>query len=305
MKNLGRRTQLGARVVDLICVRRASSSSASLDYPPGLRGLTPPPSLRVEGDLPTGPGVAIVGAREATEPALEFAHGLAAQLARAGVAVWSGGALGIDRAAHEGALDAGGVTVAVLGGGLDHPSPQENAPCFQRIRSGGGAIVSQFEDAVQPRPQLFLARNAVLAAATAALVIVECDLKSGARNAAHHARLLGRPRFVVLQAPWMTAGRGCYEELRLGAEPLLDARALIALALPGAQLDLFASAAAPPELAPLEARVLAAIEQGASGADLICERVRAAAAEVQTALFELSMRGLVVESQQGYRRAGR
>ncbi|HTJ84752.1 MAG TPA: DNA-processing protein DprA, partial [Polyangiaceae bacterium] len=106
------------------------------EYPALLRSTQAAVPLRVRGALSIAPAVAIVGTREATPPALAFARELAAGVARAGVAVWSGGAEGIDTAAHEGALSVGGATVVVLGSGLDYTFPAANAGLFERVVRG-------------------------------------------------------------------------------------------------------------------------------------------------------------------------
>src|SRR3954470_7263447 len=99
-------------------------------YPVALAALATPPTLYVRGRLPAGPGVAIVGTREASLAARAFTRTLATALAAEGLAIWSGGAVGIDAAAHEAALDAGGITVLVAGGGLDRPYPSQHRDLF-------------------------------------------------------------------------------------------------------------------------------------------------------------------------------
>ena len=105
----------------------------------------PPASLRLRGHLGTPVArVAIVGSREADEYGRDMARRLARGLARAGVSVVSGGARGIDAEAHEGALEAGGHTVAVLGGGVDRPGPGGNRDLFERLLASGGALLSEY-----------------------------------------------------------------------------------------------------------------------------------------------------------------
>jgi DNA processing protein len=189
--------------------------------PPALRELPEPPvRLFARGELPRGPCVAVVGTRQPTPEAAAYARRFAGELARAGVAVASGGAVGIDAAAHEGALDAGGVSMVVAPSGLDHPYPEKHAELFARVVAGGGAHVSPFEAGVLPRRQQFFLRNAVLVALSQALVIVEAPWRSGARNAAKWARQLGRPCFVVPAVPWNPRGLGCILELERGAYPI-------------------------------------------------------------------------------------
>jgi len=171
--------------------------------------------------------VAVVGTRDATPEAVAYARRFAGELARAGVTVASGGAEGIDAAAHEGALDVGGVSMVVAPSGLDHPYPEKHAELFARVVAGGGAHVSPFGAGVLPRRPQFFLRNAVLVALSQALVVVEAPWRSGARSAAKWARLLARPVFVVPAVPWHPRGLGCLLELELGAHPLTSAATVL------------------------------------------------------------------------------
>ncbi len=168
-------------------------------YPAGLLAVGSP-TLRVEGCWPDlGGAVAVVGARGATRAGLGAASRLARGLATAGRTVVSGGAIGIDGAAHHGALE-GGATLVVLGSGLDQPYPSRNFALFERVVSGG-AVASPFDDDAKPQPWRFLRRNRVMAALACAVVVVEADLRSGALSTARAAVELGRPVFAVTGSP--------------------------------------------------------------------------------------------------------
>ncbi|MCB9614286.1 MAG: DNA-protecting protein DprA [Sandaracinus sp.] len=171
-------------------------------FPRGLHDLPDPPErLFVAGDLPgAGLSVAIVGTRAADPEPLRFAHRLAFDLTRAGVLVVSGGALGIDAAAHRGALDAGGPTVAVLASGLRRAYPPEHVSLFEQIAEQG-ALLCEYED-VKPHRGRFLERNRLVAAMCDAVVVVQAPDRSGALNTAATARTLGRLVFAVPAAPW-------------------------------------------------------------------------------------------------------
>jgi len=124
--------------------------------------------------------VAIVGARAASGHAAAAARALAADLAGCGYAVVSGGAIGIDAAAHRGALDAGGETVAVMATGLDIAYPARNRPLFGEIvATGRGALLSPFPLGVPPRRYRFVRRNRIIAGLADAVVVVEAGLASG------------------------------------------------------------------------------------------------------------------------------
>jgi len=173
--------------------------------------------------------VAIVGSRSALRESSDFAFTLAAQLARANITVVSGGALGIDAAAHEGALSAGGSTWVVCPTGKDVIYPPEHASLFGRVQaSATGRLIWPF-----PAPQLqsresFLYRNSVLVALSEALVVVQARYKSGSRNAVTWARKLARPVWAMTAAPWMTTFCGSNNEIERGrARPLLSAAQLL------------------------------------------------------------------------------
>jgi DNA processing protein len=294
------------------------------DFPLGLldlprSGLIPCETLYIRGALPPPRGVAIVGTREATPSAVKFARDLAGCVILAGFSVWSGGARGIDAAAHQGALEASGATVMVGGGGLDVTYPPEHAELFAEIARSGGALLSPYPDGTQPRPPYFLRRNAVLAALTLATVVVQAPLKSGARSTAAAARKLGRPLFVVPHAPWDKCGAGCAQELELGARPLTSFSAFVAALRggePAAQLEL---PLAPERVAPERAlaralqeidedatRVLSAIDENPIHPDDLCERTQLPFASVTAALLTLTLQAVVVEAPAGfYRRCHR
>jgi DNA processing protein len=196
--------------------------------PPRLLDLpSPPATLFVRGELPRGASVSIVGTRYPSPAGRRYARTLARELAQEGVAVLSGGALGIDAAAHRGALDAGGITVVVAPSGWERPSPKEHRLLFRRAVQTGGAHVSLVPATAPAIPANYFARNAVLAALAHVVVVVEAPFRSGARNTARTARELGRPLFVCAAPPWHDAGHGCTLEVRLGARPLLSTKDIL------------------------------------------------------------------------------
>jgi DNA processing protein len=171
--------------------------------------------------------VGIVGTRRPSFEAAAYAFQLAQCLASYGITVISGGALGIDTQAHEGALAGGGKTVIVGPSSFDRPYPSENAALFARAVHCGGAYVSAFEKQVPARNAHFFARNSYLVSLCHALVVVEAPFRSGARNAALWARRLRKPLFVVPAPPWNPRGLGCIVELKLGALPLYSYRDIL------------------------------------------------------------------------------
>jgi DNA processing protein len=272
--------------------------------PPRLLDLPDPPArLYLRGDLPRGPAVAIVGTRRASAAGLNFTRGFAAELAAAGVAILSGGAEGIDTAAHEGALEAGGVTVVVTAAGFEHPFPAKNAALFARVLEAGGAYLSLFADEVRAKRPAFFARNACLVALAHAVVVTQAPFVSGAANAAKWARRLGRPVFIVPHSPWVREGSGAVQELRRGGRPLdrprevlkfLRETGLHALAAP-VQRELFPAPKLPAALDP----VLVALGDGASDLDEIAARTGLDSATVQQRILTLALGGVLVPGPLG------
>jgi DNA processing protein len=170
-------------------------------YPAALLRLSRAPAvIWVRGDLPGGPTVAIVGSRGAHREGLEAARRLARELAHRDVTVVSGGAIGIDAAAHEGALAAGGRSVAVLGSGIDRLYPERNLELLRRLALQGG-VLTEFPPGTPPRPWHFPVRNRTIAALSQAVIVVEARKRSGALLTAEHARALRVPVLALPGSP--------------------------------------------------------------------------------------------------------
>jgi DNA processing protein len=286
----------------------------SAGYPDGLSDLDdPPPLLFLEGPgvLDQGRSVAIVGTRAASDVGLGRARELASELARWGWTVVSGMARGIDAAAHEGALDAGGCTIGVLGSGFDRPYPVENRGLFRRMRRHG-LLVSEFEPHTPPRRASFPRRNRIIAALGRAVVVAEAGLPSGALITADHALDLGRD---VLAVPYRVddpGGPGCLRLLRQGAGVAAGARDVFdavgwlhdrpgpdALPAPGSG-PAASSAAGPATSSAAEpAKVVGLLRRGDLSADEIAERLARPPAEVLAELARLELEGIVGRAPTG------
>lgn len=189
-------------------------------YPESLRQIYDPPIvLYVKGQLTPKDknAVALVGSRQMTAYGSESARKLAYQLAYVGVTVVSGGARGIDTAAHQGALAAKGRTVAVLGTGINIIFPAENAALFERIAENG-AIITQFPFNRQADKQTFPIRNRIVAGMTLGTVVVEAHLTSGALITANFATEYGRQVFAVPGRIDSPRSKGCHELIKRGAK---------------------------------------------------------------------------------------
>jgi DNA processing protein len=210
-------------------------------YPERLELLSDPPErLFLRGRIPDGPMVAIVGSRDADAQARRLAAGLAADLVARGVTILSGGALGIDTAAHQGALDGSGPTVAVIGSGFDHVYPEKNRQLFERIAIDG-AVLTELEPRTPPSRWTFPRRNRIVAALAGAVVVAQAGERSGALITARLARELDVPLGAVPGAAGDPKSRGCNQLIRTGAamvEELADVLGLLDAKAIGGQLNL-------------------------------------------------------------------
>lgn len=162
----------------------------------------PPPVLYVRGELEalTGTGVAVVGTRRASEAGLLIARTIAQTLVKRDITVVSGLALGIDAAAHQGALESGGRTVAILAHGLHTILPRTNKAIGQALLEQGGALLSEHPPGVLPRRAEFVRRNRMQSGMSICSIIVESDVQGGAMHQANFTRQQGRPLLTVLRA---------------------------------------------------------------------------------------------------------
>lgn len=191
-----------------------------LDYPRSLYDLERPPTLTVSGPLEPSRTVAIVGSRSGQRGALELAFALAYHLGRAGVTVVSGGAIGVDRCAHEGALHAGGSTWLVSPTGRGVVFPPKNEDLFDRIeKSATSRILWPFDDGTEKTEKTPRDRNLVLVALSECVVVVQAAAKSGSLAAATRARYLGRPVWIVPGPPNDPAFHGSIQEGVRGGKP--------------------------------------------------------------------------------------
>jgi DNA processing protein len=190
------------------------------EYPPLLAEIPDPPDcLWTRGDcaILQRTAVAVVGARAASRDGLQIAAQLAGDLARAGVVVVSGLARGVDAAAHAGALDAGGSTVAVLGTGIDLVYPAENRELHDRI-AAGGLLVTEFPPGSPPEAFHFPRRNRIISGLSKAVVIVEAREKSGSLITARLAAEQGRDVMAVPGASLYGRNKGSHALLKDGAK---------------------------------------------------------------------------------------
>lgn len=265
-------------------------------YPERLERLTNPPrQIYVRGAIPDGPAVAIVGSRSANRQGLRIAHELASDVARAGVTVVSGGARGIDWAAHTGALEGGGQTVMVLGCGHGVEYPKGCIALREQV-SDAGAVISELPEDAKPRPLNFPKRNRIVAALAEALVVVQAGERSGALVTAKLAKGLDAPVLAVPGLPNTALTRGTHGLLRKGAilaESANDILTAIGLEpmREGACESL--SGEGSPHLEGLHEAVAKWLDSGPASPDEMARGLKRPVGDVLATLVELEMEGLV------------
>jgi DNA processing protein len=268
-------------------------------YPPRLLELrAPPPVIHLAGEMGEAPVIAVVGTRKPSADADAFARELAGTLVAHGAVVVSGGAVGIDAAAHTGALDAGGVTWVVAATGPEEVFPKEHAPLFERVLSRRGVMVWPFASCRKAHLSTFRTRNGVLAALADALVIVQAGAPSGTLNAAAWARRLGRPVWAVCAPPWTPGYNGCASAIERGARPLVSVASFIRAVglLPPVQKSV-------PHVPrdEVEAALLALLSSTeGKHLDEIAARSGLSVPVVATALLTLALENVVVEGPEGF-----
>ena len=283
------------RAEDIEAAARACGSRfvtwSSPEYPAQLRQIhDPPAALFAIGPLPTDltSAVAVVGARRCTALGREAAHEIGRGLGLAGVTVVSGAARGIDAAAHEGALEVRGSTLAVLGSGLDVAYPFDGRSLVRRI-AREGTLVSEYPPGVPPSPYHFPARNRIVAGLCRATVVVEGAERSGSMITAEHAMEFGRDVFAVAAAPNGALSSTPLQLIREGATMIRGADDLLGdlgLELDPSRIERQV------ELDPAERRVLAEVIEPALP-DRLAARLGVPLPEVVGTLMRLELRGFV------------
>jgi DNA processing protein len=273
------------------------------DYPAGLRDLgDAPAALFGRGDpafagrLGSGEAVTVVGSRRPSRYGLDVAGKLGRELASSGFAVVSGMAMGIDAAAHAGALEAGGLTVAVLGNGVDRAYPQRSRRLYEQIASRG-LVVGELPPGTPPRRWTFPARNRIMAALGAMTVVVEARERSGSLITAEMASDLSREVGAVPGRVGASPAAGTNALLRDGAQLIRDGQDVLdALLGPGASGLIDATG---PALDPELAVVLDLLERGDGNADALARATRLAPGELAAALVRLELGGYVRSDSAG------
>lgn len=270
-------------------------------FPPLLAAVHDPPGqLYLRGDVDPAvlarPAVAVVGARSCSAYGRSVARSLGRELAAAGLVVVSGLARGIDGEAHRGALEADGVTVAVLGCGIDRDYPAAHAELARRV-CARGLVVSEYEPGIEPAPWRFPARNRIIAGLCGATVVVEARERSGALITADFSLEEGRDVLAVPGEITSALSAGTNALLRLGAAPVTRAADVLEL------FGLEPERPRPGPVGPVAAALLDRLQEGALSADELVRAVGVEPAQASAALLELELAGRVSLEDGVYRAA--
>jgi len=273
---------------------------------PALLGHIPDPPLvlYVSGDprLLNQPTLAIVGARRCSRRGAEFAFGVARDLAAEGFNIVSGLALGIDAAAHRGALGSG-ITTAVLGAGHLNVHPVSNRPLFREIVTKGGVVISEYAPLQSARKHHFPERNRLVSGLSRGVLVIEASDRSGSLITARFALEQGREVMAVPGSIGSPLSRGCHRLIREGAalvecaEDVLD---VLGFARSGAANPPAATAPAPDSLEPHLVRLLQLIDFDFTPFDSLCARSTDSPETVAAWLIELELCGFVEPVPGGY-----
>lgn len=253
----------------------------------------PPVKLYYYGSLPESrvPTVAIVGTRKPTAYGKEVTHRLAYDLAKQGIVVVSGLALGVDGLAHQAALEAGGTTLAVLPCGLPMVYPARHRDLANQIVASGGALISEYDSEEEFSYQSnFLERNRIVAGLADAVLITEAAAKSGTLNTAAHALAQGKEVFVVPGNITSPMSSGCNALIKQGANIALSAEDIIQVIAP--QL-LQKQEILPLGATPTETAILQQLKQGVRDGDEIQRNTGISAVDITTALTMLELSGAI------------
>jgi DNA processing protein len=283
------------------------------DYPPLLREIPDaPPLLFVHGDtaLLSTPQLAVVGSRNPSPGGQANAHDMAACLAETGLTITSGLALGIDAASHQGALDAGGRTLAVAGNGLDRVYPARHRQLAHAI-AAGGALVSEFPPGTPPRAAHFPRRNRLISGLSLGTLVVEAALRSGSLITARLATEQGREVFAIPGSIHNPMTRGCHALIRQGAKLVESAHDIIEELAPLAAVTRRAAAATAgtPPKPPLDQQHADLLEQMGHdpvSIDSLVKRSRLTADSVSSMILVLELHGYITSMAGGrYMRLGK
>lgn len=251
-----------------------------------------PKALSYVGTLPQTrlPSLAIVGTRKPTRYGKEVTTSFASELARAGVIIVSGLALGVDGLAHRGALEAGGTTIAILGNGLPTIYPSSHRELAREIVEHKGAIVSEYDENMPALPHQFLERNRLVSGLSDAILITEAAVKSGTMSTAMHAIEQGKEVFVIPGNITSPMSAGCNALIRQGATPVTDPAQILEVIAPQSQASQKRLLLGDTDN---ETTVLTLLDSGIRDGDELQQKSGLSASEFSTTLTMLEINGQI------------
>ena len=286
-------------------------------YPVLLKTIKDPPSLLyVKGDISclNFPQIGVVGSRQVTRQGIQHSHDFAQQLSKCGFTITSGLANGVDTCAHQGALKAKGLTIAVLGGGLLQLYPKNNQKLAQQIVDTGGCLISEYAPELQPKPAYFPLRNRIISGMSLGVLVVEASLRSGSLITARLAAEQGREIFAIPGSVNNSVARGCHQLIRNGAllvenyeqivshlGPLLESQySMISQQI--SQMSDKVDTEQPVNLNQAQQKMLQFMGYDPITVDQLVLESGDSSAAVAVLLMELELQGLVVNTEFGYQR---
>lgn len=278
------------------------------DYPALLQELPdPPPLLYLHGnpDVLQQPQLAMVGSRNPTAAGRRTAIDFARHLSAAGLVITSGLALGIDTAGHQGALDAGSATIAVMGTGLDRVYPARNRDLARRIAEVG-VLVSEFPPGTPPRAENFPRRNRIISGLSLGTLVVEAAIRSGSLISARFALEQGREVFAIPGSIHNPLARGCHHLIRQGAKlvetahDVMDELGALASAITPGAATLETAPDSSPQLSGDYAQLLESIGFENTSIDMLVQATDLTPAEVSSMLLQLEMSGYIASNPGGF-----
>lgn len=251
-----------------------------------------PEKIHFMGKLPSErrPTVAVVGTRKPTGYGKEVTHTIAYELAKRGVVIVSGLALGIDGITHRAALEAGGTTIAVLANGLPTIQPATHKSLADDIIKKGGAIISEYEPETSARPFQFLERNRIVSGLSDAIIITEAAAHSGTLNTAMHALEQGKEVLVVPGNITSSQSVGCNKLIKQGAHPITCFEDVLEIIAPEL---LEGQGLLPLGNTPLETTVIELLQSGVRDGDDLQQKSGVTASELMTALTMMEIDGTI------------
>lgn len=308
-----------ARIDELLAWQSADKhllTLASPEYPQRLKGLPGAPLVlfaRGRLSLLAEPQLAVVGSRNCSAAGKESAYQFAASLAAVGLTITSGLALGIDTAAHQGALSSQGLTLAVLGSGLERCYPAANQGLYQKIVEAGGLVLSEFAPDEPPQAAHFPQRNRLLSGLSLGVLVVEAALQSGSLITARYAAEQGREVFAIPGSIRNPLVKGCHQLIRQGAKLVDSPEQVLQELAPQLKAWLQRDRLEPlaktvedstkhADLSTDEQQLWRVLEETPLAIDRLSLRSGLSAAVVANLLLRLELHGLAVRVAGGYRR---